>query len=557
MGDDNMKKLKLILKDGKSIWVDEGTSLHNIVKENSLEHNIPVVLGKLNDDIYELSCNLEQGGRFDIIDISTDIGMKAYVRTLQFVLIKAVFDLFPEARISIEHSLSKGIYGEIYKNDKLSKEDIQNIKEKMKEIIQKDIPINKISVEKAKAIEIFKGYNMEDKIRLLKYVDSDEVKLYELDGRYDYFYGSMAYSTGVLKFFDLISYEPGFLLRYPEESNPMEIPKFIEHKKLAKIFKETEEWGDILEVADVGSLNDKVENKDIIEIIRVAEALHEKKTAYIADMISERKDVKIVLIAGPSSSGKTTFARRLGIQLRVNGLMPMPLGLDDYFVDREHTPKDENGEFDFESIYALDLELFNKNLQSILQGRETEIPSYNFKTGKREWNGNKIKLPKNGILIVEGIHGLNEILTSSIPKKNKFKIYISALTQLNLDNHNRIATTDVRIIRRIVRDYLSRGYGGEETLKMWPSIRRGEEKNIFVFQENADVMFNSTLVYELCVLKRFALDELNKIEHSSPVYYEALRLKSFLHFFKDVNTDFVPDNSILREFIGGSCFYKY
>ena len=274
-------------------------------------------------------------------------------------------------------------------------------------------------------------------------------------------------------------------------------------------------------------------------------------------MISERKDVKIVLIAGPSSSGKTTFARRLGIQLRVNGLMPMPLGLDDYFVDREHTPKDENGEFDFESIYALDLELFNKNLQSILQGRETEIPSYNFKTGKREWNGNKIKLPKNGILIVEGIHGLNEILTSSIPKKNKFKIYISALTQLNLDNHNRIATTDVRIIRRIVRDYLSRGYGGEETLKMWPSIRRGEEKNIFVFQENADVMFNSTLVYELCVLKRFALDELNKIEHSSPVYYEALRLKSFLHFFKDVNTDFVPDNSILREFIGGSCFYKY
>ena len=254
-------------------------------------------------------------------------------------------------------------------------------------------------------------------------MDSDEVKLYELDGRYDYFYGSMAYSTGVLKFFDLISYEPGFLLRYPEESNPMEIPKFIEHKKLAKIFKETEEWGDILEVADVGSLNDKVENKDIIEIIRVAEALHEKKTAYIADMISERKDVKIVLIAGPSSSGKTTFARRLGIQLRVNGLMPMPLGLDDYFLDREHTPKDENGEFDFESIYALDLELFNKNLQSILQGRETEIPSYNFKTGKREWNGNKIKLPKNGILIVEGIHGLNEILTYSIPKKNKFKIY--------------------------------------------------------------------------------------------------------------------------------------
>lgn len=552
-----MKKLKLTLKNGEDIWVDEGTSLYKVVKGNFFNNDIPVILGKINDTICELTSSIVQEGNFDVIDISTNIGMKTYARTLQFVLIKAVLDVFPEARISIEHSLSKGIYGEIYKKDKLSKEDLQNIKKNMEEIIKKDIPIKKISVKKEKAIEIFKSYNMEDKIRLLKYVDAEEVKLYELDGRYDYFYGSMAYSTGILKTFDLMYYEPGFLLRYPTESNPTEVPEFIDRKKLAKIFKETEEWGSILDVADVGSLNDKVENGDIIEIIRVAEALHEKKAAYIADMISERKDVKIVLIAGPSSSGKTTFARRLGIQLRVNGLVPVPLGLDDYFVNREYTPKDENGEYDFESIYALDLELFNKNLQSILEGKETEIPSYNFKTGKREWNGEKIKLPKNGILIVEGIHGLNEILTSSIPKESKFKIYISALTQLNLDNHNRIATTDVRIIRRIVRDYLSRGYGGEETLKMWPSIRRGEEKNIFVFQENADVMFNSTLVYELCVLKKFALEELKKIEPSSPVYYEALRLKSFLHFFKDVDTDYVPDNSILREFIGGSCFYKY
>ncbi|KAJ50432.1 uridine kinase [Clostridium tetanomorphum] len=552
-----MKELKLKLNNGKSISVKEGTVIYEVIKENNLEKDIPIVLGKINEDIYELNCKVKVEGSFEPIDISTNIGMRTYIRTLQFVLIKAVLDVFPQAKISIEHSLSKSIYCEICRNCKLSGQDVMKIKEKMKEIIQKDIPIKKISLNKEKAIEIFKSYNMEDKVRLLNNLDTKEVKLYELDGRYDYFYGSMAYSTGILKVFDLMYYEPGFLLRYPTENNPKEIQKFVEHKKLAKIFRETEEWGEILDVADVGALNEKVKNGEIIDIIRVAEALHEKKAAYIADMISERNDTKIVLIAGPSSSGKTTFSRRLGIQLRVNGLIPVPLGLDDYFIDRENTPKDENGDYDFESIYALDLKLLNEHLQAILNGEEVEIPTYNFKTGKREWNGNKTKLPDNGILIVEGIHGLNDILTSSIPKEKKFKIYISALTQLNLDSHNRIATTDVRIIRRIVRDYLSRGYKGEETLKMWPSIRRGEEKNIFVYQENADVMFNSTLVYELCVLKKFALEELSKINKSSAVYYEALRLKSFLNFFKDVDISYVPDNSILREFIGGSCFYKY
>ena len=289
----------------------------------------------------------------------------------------------------------------------------------------------------------------------------------------------------------------------------------------------------------------------------VSEALHEKKIAQIADMINERKETKVVLIAGPSSSGKTTFANRLSVQLRVNGHVPIPISLDDYFVDREHTPKDENGEYDFESVYSLDLELFNSNLSGLLKGEEVEIPSFNFKKGEREWVGHKLTLPSNGILLIEGIHGLNPILTSSILDKQKFKIYISALTQLNLDNHNRIATTDIRRVRRIVRDYLSRGYGAEETLKMWPSIRRGEERNIFVFQEEADVMFNSTLVYELCVLKRYALEELDKISPDSSVYLEASRLKSFLGFFKEIDKDYVPMNSILREFIGGSVFYKY
>ncbi|MBC2581533.1 nucleoside kinase [Clostridium sp. DJ247] len=550
-----MDKLRIKINN-KEVLVDRGISLHEIVKENQLERNIPIVLGKLNDNYHELSYHIHEDGHFEAVDMTDRAGHKAYARTLQFVLIKAVLDLFPDAKITIEHSIGKGLFGEIHKKAPLCAEDITRIKKRMKAIIDKDISIKKVYIKKEEAIRIFSDYNMKDKVKLLKHINADTVKIYELDGRYDYFYGAMAYSTGVLKVFDLVYYEPGFLLRYPTDKDPFNISKFVEHKKLKKIFYETEQWGNILGVADVGSLNDKVESGEILDILRVAEALHEKKIAYIADMISERPDTKIVLIAGPSSSGKTTFARRLGIQLRVNGLIPIPLGLDDYFVDRKYTPKDQQGNYDFESIYALDLELFNKNLEHILKGEEVDIPTFNFKDGVREWKGQKIKLPKNGILIIEGIHGLNEMLTASIPLENKFKIYISALTQLNLDNHNRIETTDVRIVRRIVRDYLFRGYAAEETLKMWPSIRRGEEKNIFVFQENADVMFNSTLVYELCVLKQYALKELEKVDITSNVYCEALRLKSFLGFFKDIDKKLVPENSILREFVGGSCFYK-
>lgn len=543
--------------DGRDIAVKEGTVLYDIVKNYNFQKDIPVVLGKINNKYYELTSEVHTDGIFKEVDISEDMGFRTYVRTLQFVFIKAALDLFPKCKVVIEHSLNKGTFGEIHKENVLCKEDISAIKERMQQIINEDIPIRKIRITREEAIDIFKKYGMEDKIKLMNHINNEFVKLYELNGTYDYFYGSMAYSTGVLKVFDLICYGTGFLLRYPDIQDPLHLPEYVDNKKLGKIFYESEKWGEILETQDVGSLNDKVANNEIVDIIRVSEALHEKKIAYIADMISERKNVKIVLISGPSSSGKTTFARRLGIQLRVNGLLPIPISLDDYFVDREYTPKDEKGEYDFESIHALDLKLFNENLAFLLEGNETELPTFNFKKGVREWKGDKIKLPQNGILIVEGIHGLNEMLTSSIPAENKFKIYISALTQLNLDNHNRIATTDVRIIRRIVRDHLSRGYSAESTLKMWPSIRRGEEKNIFVYQENANAMFNSTLVYELCILKKYALYELEEIEEDSPVYYEALRLKSFLHFFKDVNMDKVPENSILREFIGGSCFYEY
>lgn len=552
-----MTKLNITLNDNRTVKVEKGTIIYNLIQENSIKDDMPIILAKINGKYCELTTPIEEEGKFEPVTIKNRLGMMTFVRTLQFILIKSVYDLYPDAKITIEHSLSKGIFGEIHKDTRLCCEDILSIKERMQEIIDKDMPIKKVSFTKEEAIKIFTEYGMEDKVRLLKHVAAEKVKLYELDGRYDYFYGSMAYSTGAINIFDLMCYEPGFILRFPTEINPESLPEFIEYKKLAKVFYETEQWGNILGVGDVGSLNNKVESGEIVNIIRVAEALHEKKIAYIADMIHERKDVKIVLIAGPSSSGKTTFSKRLGIQLRVNGLIPIPISLDDYFVDRERTPKDEFGEYDFESIYALDLELFNKHLNDLMDGKEIEIPTFNFKTGSREWNGEKKILPHNGVLVVEGIHGLNELLTSSIPKENKFKIYISALTQLNLDDHNRIATTDLRMIRRLVRDFLSRGYGGEKTLTMWPSVRRGEEKNIFVFQEQADVMFNSALAYELCVLKKFALEELSKIDTDSSVYYDAWKLKSFLNFFKEVDVSMVPENSILREFIGGSCFYKY
>ncbi|MDY2632125.1 MAG: nucleoside kinase [Clostridium sp.] len=554
-----MKKIKIIY-DNHEYEVDEGISYRVFLKDYLNINPYDIALCRLNGEYYELFKPVNEDGNLELVYLcstKSSIGYKIYNRTLQFIFIKASLDLFPNSVITIEHSIGEGVFGEIHKEEILNEEDLKRIKERMIELINSDIPINKIKMKREEAIEIFNGYGMEDKVELLNHVSFEEVSLYELDGRYDYFYGQMAFSTGVIKAFDLIYYDPGFVLMSPKKENLEEISEFKENRKLSQIFMESEKWLNIIGVGEVGSLNTKVENHELRDLIMVSEALHEKKIAQIADMISERKETKVVLIAGPSSSGKTTFANRLSIQLRVNGYIPIPISLDDYFVDREHTPKDENGEYDFESIYSIDLELFNSHLSSLLNGEEVEIPSFNFRTGAREWSGKNLKLPNNGIILIEGIHGLNPILTKSISDKQKFKIYISALTQLNLDNHNRIATTDIRRVRRIVRDYLSRGYGAEETLKMWPSIKRGESKNIFVFQEEADVMFNSTLVYELCVLKKYALQELDKIKPESKVYLLATRLKAFLGFFKEIDKDLVPTNSILREFIGGSDFYKY
>ena len=478
-------------------------------------------------------------------------------RTLQFIFIKAVLDLYKDAIVTMEHSIGKWVFGEIHKKEPLTEQEVNNIKQAMQKLIDKNYPIKRIKVKGEEAIKIFQNYGMTDKVKLLQQTGFKVVTLYELDGRYDYFYGPMWESTGVSKNFDVKFYNGGFILGYPTDENLMVVNKFVEQRKLTNIFRETEKWLNILGIGEVGSLNEKISNGELIDLIMISEALHEKKIAQISDMINEKKEIKAVFVAGPSSSGKTTFANRLAIQLKVNGLNPIPISLDNYFVNREDTPRDENGEYDFESIKSIDVKIFKDQMKELFEGKEVEIPIFNFLTGYREKSGSKVKMPKNGILIIEGIHGLNPILTSSLDENNIFKIYISALTQLNLDNHNRISTSDVRRVRRIVRDSLSRGKNAEETLLMWPSIKKGEEKNIFVYQEEADVMFNSTLVYELCVLKKKALEELDKVVADSSVYDEVKRLKAFLGFFDEIDKGLVPENSILREFIGGSIFYKY
>lgn len=551
-------KIKKNLKE-ETISVEKDISCIDLIKMNGLDNEVPIVLVKINGVLKELSTRIQKDCTLELVDITSKSGMMCYIRSLQFVLIKAVSEVFPNSKVTIEHSLSKGLFGEIEKKPPLVIDDIYDIKKKMDEIIGADMPIIRKKLQREEAINLFKEAGMEDKVALLSTVNQDRVTIYSLGDTCDYFYGPMIYSTGQLKYFDLISYELGFILRFPTNEEPTKIPRFESHKKLAKIFCEAEKWGNILNVTHVGALNEKIEKgeSEIVTLIRVAEALHEKKIAYIADEINKNRSIKLITISGPSSSGKTTFCKRLDIQLRVNGLVPIQISLDDYFVNREDTPRDEFGELDFESINALDLKLFNEHLLLLMDGKEVELPTFNFMTGKREWNGHKVKLPKDGVIIIEGIHGLNNMLTQSIEDEHKFKIYISPLTEINIDDHNRISTTDVRMIRRIVRDHLSRGYDVEYTLKMWPSIKRGENKYIYPFQEEADVMFNTALIYELAVLKKYAIAELIKVQPESPVYNEAVRLLEFLQMFKEIDKHYVPSNSLMREFIGGSCFYQY
>jgi uridine kinase len=539
----------------QTLEIPIGISLLELSEQAKEYFEEAIVAAKVNNVLKDLNYRLTEDCHIEFIDLTTDDGFRIYQRSVSFLLLKAVGELFPQASVTIEHSISKGLYCELHGIDPVTEKDIKEIEKHMWDMVEQDIEFHKDTVPLAEAIKLFEKEGQLDKVKLLKYRNIPTINIYSCGWLRDYFYGYMLPSTGYLKHFELKFYMPGFILRYPDKHNPRVIPEYKEHPKLFNIFREAEKWARILEVKDVGSLNDQIAAGHGEDLIRTSEAFHEKKIAQLADTITAARDqVRLILIAGPSSSGKTTFAQRLMVQLRVNNVKPISISLDDYFVSRDKTPLDENGEPDFEALEAIELELFNEQLTKLIQGAEVELPTFNFLTGQREYRGKKIRINRDQPIIIEGIHGLNEHLTGSIPRGSKFKIYISALTQLNIDNHNRIPTTDARILRRIVRDSQFRSHDALKTLRIWPKVRRGEERNIFPFQEDADVMFNSHLPYELAVLKRYAEPLLKAIDQTEPEYSEAKRLLKFLSYFLPLEDFAVANNSIIREFIGNSCF---
>ncbi len=552
----NKEFITIILPNGSMRTIEKGTRLVDLAKEFKHKLETPIVLARVNNVYKELNrCINEDLSRVEFLDLQTKDGMRVYQRSTTFLMIVAAKNIAPHISIRVNHHINGGYFCESKNGMNLDSELLLKIKDEMIRIAEEDMPIIKKSYNLDTALEVFDDNKMFDKKKLFKYRRSSRINLYELDGLQGYFYGDMVPSTGYIKRFEVTPYNTGFVLQFPDEHNPSQISPFLPAPKLSNIFKESEKWARIMEVDTVGALNDIISKGSIRDLILISEALHEKKIAQIADQITSKKDkIGVILVAGPSSSGKTTFAQRLSIQLRVSGMKPHAISIDDYFINREFTPLDEDGKPDFESIESIDVKLFNKHMLELLEGKEVEIPTYNFITGTREYKGNKLQLDTEDVLIVEGIHGLNEKLSKSVPRENKFKIYISCLTQLNVDYHNRISTTDTRLIRRMVRDYSHRGMSPERTIELWPMVRRGERKNIFPFQEEADVMFNSALIYELAALKQQVEPLLFQVDRSSPYFAEAKRILKFLEYFLGVGTVDIPVNSIVREFVGGSCF---
>ena len=536
---------------------NEGISYTEIAKDFQDQYDSPIVLVLKNGKLTELFKKVTSDCRIEFLTTKTSPGIEAYRRSATLIMLKAFYDVVGNKninKISVQYSLSKGYYCTLNSKVKLNQELLDKVKIRMNEIVAENAQINKRTIGTTSAIDLFNRHRMYDKEKLFKYRRASKVNIYSLKGFEDYFYGYMVPNTGYVKYFDLFLYDEGFVLQLPTKENPNVVPEFKPQKNLFNVLKESEKWSETLKIDTVGALNEQISQGNIKDIILVAEALQEKKIAEIATMIAESKDKKFIMIAGPSSSGKTSFSHRLSIQLKANGLNPHPIGVDDYFINRDITPRDENGNYNFEVLEALDVEQFNKDMLDLLDGKTIKMPTYNFITGKREYKGNTLTLGKDDILVIEGIHGLNDKLSYALPKNSKFKIYISALTQLNIDEHNRISTTDGRLIRRMVRDSRTRGISAEETIARWQSVRNGEESYIFPFQEEADVMFNSALIYELSVLKQFAEPLLFGIPSTSPEYVEAKRLLKFLDYFLGVNTEDIPNNSLVREFVGGSCF---
>ena len=513
-----------------------------------------IVACKCNNEIKTLEYEIKEGDTVELIDMTLKDGMQVYLRGLLYVLSMAFDSLYPDKSLIISHKISNSIFCEL-ENEDVTEEIVKNVKKKMKEIIDKDLPFVKKSMTKEEAEKFYKKNKTERGKLQVENENKEEVTLYFCEDYYNYFYGVMPLSTGYVDAWDIKKYKDGLLLRHPNRNNPTEISDFVESKKFLSTLREYNEIYSLIGVATVKELNEKIKAGKGKDLVLISEALQEKRIAEIADEITKRKDVKIILIAGPSSSGKTTFAKRLGIQLRVNGLKPVTIGTDNYFVERPMTPRDEKGDYDFETIEALDLDLFNDHLTKLLSGKTVEMPTFDFTVGTKRYDGkNILHLADDEVLVIEGIHCLNDRLTAKIPKNKKFKIYISDLTVLNIDNYNRISSSDTREIRRMVRDNNFRGYSALETIKRWPSVTLGESKNIFPFQEEADEMFNSSLVYEHAVLAKHAKPLLEEIKNDCPEYAEAKRLLSFLEYFQEIEDEVVPMNSLMREFIDGSIF---
>lgn len=539
------------------VTVKSGTTVKELLVNTPKVNSDTAVAAMVNNQIRELTYPLKGNCNVKLVDLTMRDGERIYTRSLVFIFVRACREIFPNCMVSVEHSFGGGLYCEVQGGFTLTPRQVNRIEQQMNKIVAMDEVFERIETSIDEASVLFKEMGFLDKIEILKYRQEDFVSLYRCGWMIDYLYGYMVPSTGYLKNFSLKFYLPGVILQYPINGIAEALASFQDNRNLFKVFRQAEKWCQNIDIRNIASLNNRIEEGRGGELVRICEAQHEKQIAFIADEIARQRDrIRLVLIAGPSSSGKTTFAQRLKIQMMVNGLHPVPISMDNYFFNRNQVPKDENGEQDLESIDIIDLELFNEQMTRLIQGQQVEIPQYNFQKGQREYLGNIIKLNQDQPIIVEGIHGLNEKLTEMIPRENKYKIYISALTQLSVDDHNRIPTTDTRLIRRIVRDYNFRGTTVEETLAMWTFVRRGEEKYIFPFQESADIMFNSALLYELAVLKPYILFLLKKFSVDHPYFTEANRLNKFLKYFVDLDASDIPNNSILREFIGDSSFHK-
>ena len=544
--------MKIIYKD-EQLEVPEGSRVIDVFKKEIEEAKVEIVVCKINHEVKALDTVLQEENVVELLNLSDRDGSRAYIRGLLYIVSMAFHELYPELKLTVNYQLNNSMLCEIY-HQTPTEEMIAEVSKKMQEIIDKDLPIRKVQMDKEEAKRFIEKENTNIGKMQIDNMEKEEVSFYFCEEYYNYFYGVMPISTGFMKLFDIMKYHDGFLIRYPSKKNPNVIEPYKEGKKLLATLDEYEDIYCVLGVCTLDKLNQMIRQGKTSDLILLSEALHEKKIAQIADTIAKNRKKRVILIAGPSSSGKTTFAKRLGIQLRLNGLKPKNISVDNYFVEREDTPKDEFGKYNFEALEAVDLKLFNHDLKALLNGETISMPTFDFIHGHKEYKGNTMSLASDEVLVIEGIHCLNDKLTAEIPKEEKFKIYISALTVLNIDYYNRISTTDTRIIRRTVRDSKFRGYDAERTLASWYSVSEGEEKNIFPYQEEADVMFNSSLVYEINALRNDALPLFEKIGPDSIQYAEAKRLAEFLKYFEPISIEDVPKNSLLQEFLGNSIF---